>query len=73
MRDIDIDNSFVGNINDRQCIIELDKDEHPFYIGCQYHPEYQTYPFKPHPLFVGLLESGLAHNPTELIKKIYNE
>lgn len=54
-------NLFVGNIGDRQCILEKN-DNGAYYVGCQYHPEYQTYPFKPHPLFVGLLESGLKYN-----------
>ncbi len=57
----DCKNMYVGHINDRQCIMEWN-DNDTFYVGCQYHPEYQTYPFKPHPLFVGLLESGLKHN-----------
>jgi CTP synthase len=26
-----------------------------FYVGCQFHPEFQTYPDRPHPLFIGLL------------------
>ena len=36
-------------------IIEL--KDHPFYIGCQFHPEFRSYPDKPHPLFVGLLRT----------------
>jgi CTP synthase len=30
-------------------IIEL--ENHPFFVGCQYHPEYLTRPLKPAPLF----------------------
>ena len=33
---------------------------HPYYIGVQYHPEFQSRPNKPSPLFVGLLKAGLA-------------
>ena len=33
-------------------IIELDKKDHPFYIGTQGHPEYKSRPLKPHPLFI---------------------
>lgn len=36
----------------------IEYDQHPFYVGCQYHPEYQTYPGKPHPMFVGFSESA---------------
>lgn len=62
---------YVGNIGDRQCIIEL--DTHPFFIGCQFHPEYQTYPFKPHPLFVGLLEKAFEYDPSILVNKFIDE
>ena len=42
-------------------IIELPKDQHPFYLGTQGHPEYKSRPLRPHPLFLGFLEavSGL--------------
>lgn len=32
--------------------------DHPFYIGCQYHPEYQSYPGSGHPLFNRLIENS---------------
>lgn len=33
----------------------LEHGNHPFYIGCQFHPEYNSMHSAPHPLFVGLL------------------
>ncbi|VEU74505.1 CTP synthetase [Mycoplasmopsis citelli] len=38
-----------------QSLIEL--KDHPFFIACQFHPEFLSKPLKPHPLFVGLLSS----------------
>ncbi len=38
-------------------IVELPKQDHPFFIGTQYHPEYRSYPLKPHPLFLEYLAS----------------
>jgi len=32
---------------------------HPFFVGCQFHPEFQSKPFKPHPLFTGLIGAAL--------------
>ena len=32
-------------------IIELDENQHPFFIGVQFHPEFKSRPNKPHPLF----------------------
>jgi CTP synthase len=25
--------------------------EHPYFIGCQFHPEFKSKPLEPHPLF----------------------
>ena len=38
-------------------IVEL--PEHPFFIGCQFHPEFQSRPQRPHPLFDGLIGAAL--------------
>ena len=32
---------------------------HPWYIGCQYHPEYLSRPVKPHPLFTAFVAAAL--------------
>lgn len=38
-------------------IIEL--KGHPYFIGCQFHPEFISRPHRPHPLFLGLIKAGL--------------
>ena len=40
-------------------LIEL--QDHPYFLACQYHPEFQSKPNKPHPLFKGFIEAALAH------------
>jgi CTP synthase len=40
-------------------LIEL--RDHPYFLACQYHPEFQSKPNKPHPLFRGFIEACLAH------------
>jgi CTP synthase len=32
---------------------------HPFFISCQFHPEFKSRPIKPHPLFVGLINAAI--------------
>ena len=39
-------------------IVELGA-EHPFFIGCQFHPEFKSRPRQPHPLFDGLIAAAL--------------
>jgi CTP synthase len=48
---------FVGkdDTGARMEITELDRDVHPFYLGTQYHPEFQSRPMKPSPPFLGLI------------------
>ena len=40
-------------------LIEL--RDHPYFVGCQYHPEFQSKPNKPHPLFKGFVQACLAY------------
>jgi CTP synthase len=39
-------------------IAELPKKAHPFYLGCQFHPELQARPLTPHPLFTKFIEAA---------------
>ena len=34
---------------------------HPHFIGCQFHPEFKSKPFAPHPLFAGFIRAALAY------------
>ncbi|HUM13267.1 MAG TPA: CTP synthase [Myxococcaceae bacterium] len=40
-------------------MIEL--PDHPYFIGCQFHPEFKSKPFAPHPLFSGFIRAALEH------------
>ena len=40
-------------------IIEL--KDHPWFLACQFHPEFQSKPNKPHPLFKGFVGACLQH------------
>ena len=39
-------------------IIELKK--HPWYLGCQFHPEFKSRPMNPHPLFRDFIQAAVA-------------
>ena len=48
-----------GMSPDRTLVEMIELPNHPFFVGSQFHPEYQSRPFRPHPLFVGLLKAGM--------------
>ncbi|MBC8318144.1 MAG: CTP synthase [Desulfobulbaceae bacterium] len=41
-------------------IVEL--ADHPWFLGCQFHPEFKSKPMKPHPLFRDFIKAGLDHS-----------
>ena len=40
-------------------IAELPSSEHPFFLGTQFHPEFQARPFEPHPLFSAFIKAAI--------------
>lgn len=42
-------------------MIELPTTSHPWFIGCQFHPELQSRPLRPHPLFAGFVAAAAKH------------
>ncbi len=42
-------------------IAELPSDIHPFFIGTQFHPEFQANPLKPHPVFTAFIKASVKH------------
>lgn len=39
-------------------VIELPRERHPFFVGCQFHPEYKSKPLAAHPLFVAFIKAA---------------
>ena len=48
-------------------IVELPK--HPYFIACQFHPEFKSRPTAPHPLFVGLVDAALKAHGGQMSRK----
>ncbi|MBN2568330.1 MAG: CTP synthase [Deltaproteobacteria bacterium] len=49
-------------------IIEL--NDHPWFLGCQFHPEFKSKPLKPHPLFCRFIEASLKYTEQVLTLSI---
>ncbi|PSB00751.1 CTP synthase [Merismopedia glauca] len=48
-----------GTSPDGRLVEMIELPNHPFFIACQFHPEFQSRPSTPHPLFKGLVEAAL--------------
>lgn len=42
-------------------MVELPKEIHPYFVGCQFHPEYKSKPLNAHPLFVSFVKAAHAN------------
>ena len=51
---------FVGRNTDlsgeRMEVVEMNPEQHPYFVASQFHPEFTSRPEKPSPLFLGLLQ-----------------
>jgi CTP synthase len=50
-------------------IVELPQDQHPYFLGCQFHPEFKSKPLEPHPLFKSFIGASYENRKRREIKK----
>jgi CTP synthase len=46
---------------DEQLVEVVEVPDHPWFIACQFHPEFTSTPRRGHPLFTGFINAALAH------------
>ena len=52
----------VGGTSPDGTLVELiELRDHPWFLACQFHPEFQSKPNNPHPMFKGFIAACLAH------------
>jgi len=50
----------TGETPDRTYVEICEIANHPWYLGCQFHPEFKSKPLEPHPLFKAFIGAALA-------------
>ena len=50
----------AGTSPDNSLVEVIEIVDHPWFVACQYHPEFQSKPFDAHPLFRGLIGASLS-------------
>lgn len=49
----------AGHHEESGLIEMIELRDHPWYLGCQFHPEFQSRPLRPHPLFQSFVRAAL--------------
>ncbi len=52
---------FSGKSPDGKFIEIVELADHPWFLGCQFHPEFKSKPLDPHPLFVSFIKAAYEH------------
>jgi len=50
---------FSGLSPDGELVEIVEYPEHPWFVACQFHPEFQSIPMRPHPLFSSFIEAAM--------------
>ena len=50
---------FSGVSPDKELIEIVELKDHPWFLGCQFHPEFKSKPMDPHPLFREFIKASL--------------
>jgi len=51
-----------GTSPDGQLVEITEIKDHPWFLGCQFHPEFKSRPMKPHPLFAAFIKAALENS-----------
>jgi CTP synthase len=68
-----------GMSPDRQLVEIIEIDDHPWFFGCQFHPEFKSRPLDPHPVFKAFIGAAfkekklLFQNPANEKLEVINE
>lgn len=66
---LEVNNEYVKQLTDKGLVISgknpklnlvevIELKNHPYFIACQYHPEFKSRPFRPHPLFASFVKAS---------------
>ena len=50
--------NIAGKSKDKNLVEVIEINEHPWFVGCQFHPEFTSNPRDGHPLFNGFVEAA---------------
>jgi CTP synthase len=57
-----------GTSPDGRLVEMIELPNHPFFIACQFHPEFQSRPSAPHPLFQGFIQAASVQGKQDFLE-----
>jgi CTP synthase len=54
---------YSGVSPDQELVEIIELKDHPWFLGCQFHPEFKSKPMEPHPLFREFIKASLGYEP----------
>jgi CTP synthase len=64
---------FTGLSPDRNLVEIIELKDHPWFLGCQFHPEFKSRPMEPHPLFKAFVGKALEEARRKRPEEFKNE
>jgi CTP synthase len=63
----------TGSTPDGTYVEIVEIPEHPYFLGCQFHPEFKSKPLEPHPLFSAFIQASYANRRTRRQTQVQEE
>jgi CTP synthase len=63
----------TGTTPDATYVEIVEIPDHPFFLGCQFHPEFKSKPLEPHPLFKDFVGAAYAHGENQTGALVHEE
>lgn len=61
---------FSGYSPDKVFVEMIELNDHPWFLGCQFHPEYKSKPLAPHPLFQSFITASLKNRKEKQARRM---
>ena len=55
-----------GKSPDRIFVEVIEYEDHPWFLACQFHPEFKSRPYNPHPIFRSFIAAAVEHRKRRL-------
>lgn len=56
-----------GRSQDKELVEMIELPDHPWFLGCQFHPEFKSTPRDGHPIFTGFIEAAIQYHDSAVV------